>query len=135
MKVTSPLDVQVTHGHLCIKGRFGFEFVHGGDLQAEVARETEDASERPETGPNRRPDLFANHRYVFAAIMRLREQPRCADRLLRDCHTPRSSLVEHNADVPMSASVVCETGDGRIRSCTGLARAVTFHHFVTSDIV
>jgi predicted molibdopterin-dependent oxidoreductase YjgC len=27
VKVTSPLDVSVTHGHLCIKGRFGFEFV------------------------------------------------------------------------------------------------------------
>ena len=27
VKVTSPIDVNVTHGHLCIKGRFGFEFV------------------------------------------------------------------------------------------------------------
>src|SRR5919197_1817892 len=27
VKVTSPMDVGVTHGHLCIKGRFGFEFV------------------------------------------------------------------------------------------------------------
>ncbi len=27
VKVTSPLDVTITHGHLCIKGRFGFEFV------------------------------------------------------------------------------------------------------------
>jgi predicted molibdopterin-dependent oxidoreductase YjgC len=27
VKVTSPLDVSVTQGHLCIKGRFGFEFV------------------------------------------------------------------------------------------------------------
>jgi predicted molibdopterin-dependent oxidoreductase YjgC len=27
VKVTSPMDVDVTHGHLCIKGRFGFEFV------------------------------------------------------------------------------------------------------------
>ena len=27
MKVTSPLDSSVTDGHLCIKGRFGFEFV------------------------------------------------------------------------------------------------------------
>ena len=27
VKVTSPLDQSVTHGHLCIKGRFGFEFV------------------------------------------------------------------------------------------------------------
>ena len=35
VKVTSPMDVEVTHGHLCIKGRFGFEFVHGGDLEAE----------------------------------------------------------------------------------------------------
>ncbi len=36
VKVTSPLDVEVTHGHLCIKGRFGFEFVHGGDLKADA---------------------------------------------------------------------------------------------------
>jgi len=27
VKVTSPMDVSVAHGHLCIKGRFGFEFV------------------------------------------------------------------------------------------------------------
>jgi predicted molibdopterin-dependent oxidoreductase YjgC len=27
VKVTSPLDQKVTDGHLCIKGRFGFEFV------------------------------------------------------------------------------------------------------------
>jgi predicted molibdopterin-dependent oxidoreductase YjgC len=27
VKVTSPLDHDVTHGHLCVKGRFGFEFV------------------------------------------------------------------------------------------------------------
>ena len=28
VKVTSPLDNSVTHGNLCVKGRFGFEFVH-----------------------------------------------------------------------------------------------------------
>ena len=27
VKVTSPLDSSVTEGHLCIKGRFGFQFV------------------------------------------------------------------------------------------------------------
>lgn len=27
VKVTSPLDADITNGHLCIKGRFGFEFV------------------------------------------------------------------------------------------------------------
>ena len=27
VKVTSPLDHSVTEGHLCIKGRFGFQFV------------------------------------------------------------------------------------------------------------
>jgi len=27
VKVTSPMDASVTHGHLCIKCRFGFEFV------------------------------------------------------------------------------------------------------------
>jgi len=28
LKVTSPLDSSVTSGHLCVKGRFGFEFVN-----------------------------------------------------------------------------------------------------------
>ena len=27
VKVTSPLDHSVTHGNLCVKGRFGFQFV------------------------------------------------------------------------------------------------------------
>jgi Molybdopterin oxidoreductase Fe4S4 domain len=27
VKVTSPLNLSITHGHLCIKGRFGIEFV------------------------------------------------------------------------------------------------------------
>ena len=27
VKVTSPLDHDVTHGNLCIKGRFGWQFV------------------------------------------------------------------------------------------------------------
>jgi predicted molibdopterin-dependent oxidoreductase YjgC len=27
VKVTSPLDHSVTSGHLCVKGRFGFQFV------------------------------------------------------------------------------------------------------------
>jgi predicted molibdopterin-dependent oxidoreductase YjgC len=27
VRVTSPLDVSVTNGHLCVKGRFGFQFV------------------------------------------------------------------------------------------------------------
>lgn len=29
VKVSSPLENSVTHGNLCVKGRFGFEFVHG----------------------------------------------------------------------------------------------------------
>ncbi len=29
VKVTSPMDSSVTEGHLCIKGRFGFDFVRG----------------------------------------------------------------------------------------------------------
>jgi NADP-reducing hydrogenase subunit HndD len=29
VKVTSPLEHDVGHGHLCVKGRFGFEFVQG----------------------------------------------------------------------------------------------------------
>lgn len=30
VKVTSPIDSSVTEGHLCIKGRFGFEFTNAG---------------------------------------------------------------------------------------------------------
>ena len=30
VKVTSPMDHEVTDGHLCIKGRFGWQFVEGG---------------------------------------------------------------------------------------------------------
>jgi predicted molibdopterin-dependent oxidoreductase YjgC len=33
VKVTSPLDHSVTHGNLCIKGRFGYDYVQElGDL-------------------------------------------------------------------------------------------------------
>ena len=39
VKAASPLDQEVTHGHLCIKGRFGWQFVH---IQA--------AAETPESG-------------------------------------------------------------------------------------
>lgn len=45
VKVTSPLEVPVTHGHLCIKGRFGFEFVHGGDVAADEQSEPPRAEE------------------------------------------------------------------------------------------
>jgi predicted molibdopterin-dependent oxidoreductase YjgC len=31
IKVTSPFDNQVTHGNLCVKGRFGFEYVHNDE--------------------------------------------------------------------------------------------------------
>jgi predicted molibdopterin-dependent oxidoreductase YjgC len=34
VKVTSPLDHSVTGGHLCVKGRFGFEFVQRRDREA-----------------------------------------------------------------------------------------------------
>jgi predicted molibdopterin-dependent oxidoreductase YjgC len=35
VKVTSPPEADITHGHLCIKGRFGFEHVHGRDKDDE----------------------------------------------------------------------------------------------------
>ena len=34
VKVTSPADVSVTHGHLCIKGRFGFSFVESDGAES-----------------------------------------------------------------------------------------------------
>ena len=47
VKVTSPADNDVTNGNLCIKGRFGFEFVHDRPhAPDDVARES----------PARRPD-------------------------------------------------------------------------------
>jgi len=30
VKVTSPIESEVTHGSLCVKGRFGFEYANGG---------------------------------------------------------------------------------------------------------
>lgn len=40
VRVTSPLDRSVTHGHLCIKGRFGWQFVQIQDkgIEAGTAR-------------------------------------------------------------------------------------------------
>ena len=44
VKVTSPLDHDVTNGNLCIKGRFGFEFVQvrepGGSRSGKGGRES-----------------------------------------------------------------------------------------------
>jgi len=37
VKATSPLDDEVTQGHLCIKGRFGWEFVQSREDSGEVA--------------------------------------------------------------------------------------------------
>jgi len=34
VKVTSPLDHDVTHGHLCVKGRFGYAFVQDRDEES-----------------------------------------------------------------------------------------------------
>jgi predicted molibdopterin-dependent oxidoreductase YjgC len=34
VKVTSPMDVSITRGHLCIKGRFGFQFVQNRPANA-----------------------------------------------------------------------------------------------------
>jgi predicted molibdopterin-dependent oxidoreductase YjgC len=38
VKVTSPLDSSVTHGHLCIKGRFGFDFVQGREKPSQPGK-------------------------------------------------------------------------------------------------
>jgi predicted molibdopterin-dependent oxidoreductase YjgC len=36
VKVTSPLDHSVTRGHLCIKGRFGWQFVQNRGASKEA---------------------------------------------------------------------------------------------------
>ncbi|HEY1251589.1 MAG TPA: 2Fe-2S iron-sulfur cluster-binding protein [Thermoanaerobaculia bacterium] len=38
VKTTSPLDHEVSHGHLCIKGRFGFQFVQNREDEREPER-------------------------------------------------------------------------------------------------
>jgi predicted molibdopterin-dependent oxidoreductase YjgC len=40
IKVTSPLDNDVTRGNLCVKGRFGFEYVHPSTDEHENAKAT-----------------------------------------------------------------------------------------------
>ena len=39
VKVTSPMDHDVTNGHLCIKGRFGWQFVQNREQSLEQRRE------------------------------------------------------------------------------------------------
>jgi predicted molibdopterin-dependent oxidoreductase YjgC len=41
VKVTSPLDSTVTSGHLCIKGRFGWQFVHERDEDSEDGEDSD----------------------------------------------------------------------------------------------
>jgi predicted molibdopterin-dependent oxidoreductase YjgC len=38
VKVSSSRDHPITHGFLCVKGRFGYEFMHGGSKRHSVAR-------------------------------------------------------------------------------------------------
>ncbi len=40
VKVTSPADHSVTHGHLCIKGRFGWQYVHAPEYRPDAAGQT-----------------------------------------------------------------------------------------------
>ena len=38
VKVSSPRDHPVTHGFLCVKGRFGYDFMHGGSKRRQGGR-------------------------------------------------------------------------------------------------
>jgi NADP-reducing hydrogenase subunit HndD len=49
LKVTSPLDSSVTSGHLCVKGRFGFEFVNERP-KPESASASSTVAPRPDAG-------------------------------------------------------------------------------------
>jgi len=55
VKVTSPLDVPVTRGHLCIKGRFGFEFVHSTEDGPAPNTNNHDPAAEPLPSPNTAP--------------------------------------------------------------------------------
>jgi len=48
VKVTSPMDSSVTDGHLCIKGRFGFEFTQSRPVDTAAAQPPE--AQRPARG-------------------------------------------------------------------------------------
>ncbi|HEY2802414.1 MAG TPA: 4Fe-4S binding protein, partial [Actinomycetota bacterium] len=52
VKVTSPLDHDITSGHLCIKGRFGFQFVQNRaePPKNQTAETDADTSTPPEAG-------------------------------------------------------------------------------------
>ena len=52
VKVTSPLDVEVAHGNLCIKGRFGFGFVHGGDSKNDPDPDSSDPAAESNAPPD-----------------------------------------------------------------------------------
>jgi predicted molibdopterin-dependent oxidoreductase YjgC len=54
VKVTSPIDHDVTRGHLCVKGRFGFEFVQNRETPAGPG-EGEGDGPRPTRSPERPP--------------------------------------------------------------------------------
>lgn len=54
VRVTSPLDHDVTRGNLCIKGRFGWRFVHGrpdGDGEPAEGIQADGAGVRTRSGP------------------------------------------------------------------------------------
>ena len=54
VKVTSPIDHDVTRGHLCVKRRFGFEFVQSRETPAGPG-EGEGGGPRPTRSPERPP--------------------------------------------------------------------------------
>jgi predicted molibdopterin-dependent oxidoreductase YjgC len=57
VKVTSPMDHSVTSGHLCIKGRFGYEYVQEvGDLAVTPIDEILRRARIDDRGPRRRPE-------------------------------------------------------------------------------
>ena len=59
LRVSGRFDNQVNFGNLCVKGRFGFDFVHAPDrLRAPLVRETRQASFRS-TGWNEALELVA----------------------------------------------------------------------------
>ena len=58
VKVTSPIDHSVTSGHLCIKGRFGYEYVQElGDLGVTPIDEVLRRARVPDAGSGARDDL------------------------------------------------------------------------------
>ena len=112
MKVTSPADSSVTEGHLCVKGRFGYEFVQllpkgtpppgvmrrGDHLRARVRRRASPGRGRPASTA-----LFQ----AAGRTTRARRRPRGAPAASSAWHAAIALLLDPSAAAARTPSAGC----------------------------